>query len=393
MVDDAVAIDASLDRFRYSELPGRELTATQREQFLDVLQLAFGGWPAPDIGVPTPALQYVEWKLEGPPGLETLVRLVEDGGRIVGVESNLHQLAKLGAGRVVVSWETDAAHHPDYQGLGLTRWRLERQTELEQEPSAQQLPRPRLAFGTSSHPAVFRTRARQPDYFPPVANEIQTLLRVLDLRRILATPTVRRRDRRVPAPAVAVAYLAARALGALRAPPYRVRPAFRGVVHSASRVDERIARFYERAAEPFEFIGLHTAESFRWRYLDPRGGAFAVTFAEEGEELAGVLVRKTTGQRGYICELLTLPGRTDVARALVEDALAAFGREDVAGVLCWLPRRHPHQRILRRYGFVDSRRPIHLGYKLIGSDPPPTGAILARRDAAIHLPYGHSDAL
>ena len=98
------------------------------------------------------------------------------------------------------------------------------------------------------------------------------------------------------------------------------------------------------------------AAYLNWRYCDPRAGAFRITGAFDREALLGYVVTKIEGSRGYIADLLALPGRTDIARSLVEEALRSFRESNVAAVRCGMTRRHPYYRLLRRYGFLDSRR-------------------------------------
>ena len=368
---------------------GGELSESELHEMLDVLQQAFDGWPSPDVGVESRALDYLRWKVEGPPGLETIVSLTRDDSRVVGAGVDLYQRAKVGREQLRIRWSTDTAVAPSYQRRGLSHWRRQVREAYERQPLSDRVGTAGWLLGTSSHPAVLHLR--QPSGMFVVENEIQTLLRVFDLRRMLRRPTVRRRDRVRPWPLVALAYAATRLAGVLRHPPYLRPQRAEWSLRVVPRVDERIAGFYERASAPFEFIRLHDKSSFNWRYCDPRAGVFTVTLAEHDGELLGLLVRKTTPEVGVIADVLALPGRLDVVRSLVADALRAFREEGVAGVRCWLPARHPYQRVLRRHGFIDSQRPVGLVYRPI--DDALDVNWLGRRDARIHLTYSHSDAL
>jgi hypothetical protein len=73
---------------------------------------------------------------------------------------------------------------------------------------------------------------------------------------------------------------------------------------------------------------------------------------------------------GQIADLLALPGRTDVVRSLVEDALDLFREAGVELVTCWMISRHPYNGILRRYGFIDSRRDAGFSCYPLNPDSP-----------------------
>ena len=55
-------------------------------------------------------------------------------------------------------------------------------------------------------------------------------------------------------------------------------------------------------------------------------------------EVVGYIVLKTSDQRGYIADLLALPGRLDVIRSLLEQSLQIFRQANVMAAICWLIR-------------------------------------------------------
>ena len=77
----------------------------------------------------------------------------------------------------------------------------------------------------------------------------------------------------------------------------------------------------------------------------------------------GYVVTRVAQQRGHIVDLLTLPGRLDVAEGLVEDVLQQLAARGVSGVWCWSVWGHPYAGVVRRAGFSNSRRSTGLKYQ------------------------------
>jgi hypothetical protein len=111
--------------------------------------------------------------------------------------------------------------------------------------------------------------------------------------------------------------------------------------------------FFKEAATVFDFIQIRDSTYLNWRYCDPRSGPFVVRVAEQDGQMLGYCVLLTFERRPAIVDLLALPGRTDVVRSLVEDALAEFRRRGAAAVLIHTVQRHPYNEALRRSGFLD----------------------------------------
>ena len=102
------------------------------------------------------------------------------------------------------------------------------------------------------------------------------------------------------------------------------------------------------------------------------------------------MVLKITEGNGYIADVLALPGRSDVVRSLVDDALGLFCEGHVESITCWMIARHPYNGIFRRCGFIDSRRDVGFRYQLVSLDSDQV-EFLSKTDARIHLTQGDSD--
>ncbi|MDQ4106504.1 MAG: GNAT family N-acetyltransferase [Actinomycetota bacterium] len=90
--------------------------------------------------------------------------------------------------------------------------------------------------------------------------------------------------------------------------------------------DESFDGLFERVAAAIPCIPEKDAAFLRWRY-GPNSPQHPVTVlgVREGGTLLGYAVLKTTiGMDGYILDLMALPGRRDVARALLREAVRSF---------------------------------------------------------------------
>jgi hypothetical protein len=203
----------------------------------------------------------------------------------------------------------------------------------------------------------------------------------------------KRRERhggRLPAPLAVLRIELEKAVNRLLHPPYFRRARYDGSIAALERFDERIGGFFEEAARPFDFIVVRSADYLHWRYCDPAAGRFTIRVAEQQGRLLGYLVFKIAEGEGYIADLLALPGRSDVVRSLVEDALRHFREAGVEQVTCWMVSRHPYNGILRRYGFLDSGKDVGFGCREVSLDRSDLDFLEDLR-ARIHLTHGDTD--
>ena len=82
--------------------------------------------------------------------------------------------------------------------------------------------------------------------------------------------------------------------------------------------------------------------------------------------MLGFSAIRISGARGYIADLLALPGRTDVADSLARDALVHVREHGVTSVQWWATAGHPYRAAFRELGFREKAQktvylqPIHL---------------------------------
>jgi hypothetical protein len=317
-----------------------------------LLVAAFGRWP--NLPVAVSAEEHLRWKIFGSPGAPFPSVVAVEGERVVGTGFRHYDAARVAGEAMECMAGNDSAMHPDYQGQGVYSRLRKLRDEVNQG-------RARFQIGHSGS-SVIATRMDDWNWIPlghPVA-----LLRWPGRPGLAGRPGERlRRTPRLPAGLT---------------------------LATATAFDARVDALYERAAPQFELIIDRTAARLNWRYCDPRGGTFAVRFAAEGETLAGYSVLRPAGRVGFLADLLVLPGREDVARALAFDAVAQLRRGGARVIRVWLPERHPYQASLRAAGFAVAGRRLNVRYRSWPGGEQ-AAALLGRRDARLHYMLGDTD--
>src|ERR671916_482633 len=106
-------------------------------------------------------------------------------------------------------------------------------------------------------------------------------------------------------------------------------------VETAEAFDESFDAFFEKLAAGVSCVVEKDAAFLRWRYGpgSPQSPATALVVREAGG-LAGYAVVRTVsgGQDGYVFDLVALPGRRDVARALLWESVRLL-REEGAHII------------------------------------------------------------
>jgi GNAT superfamily N-acetyltransferase len=330
-----------------SRFTWRRYRPGDEEGLLRLLQRTFDGWPAIETSVEP--IDHLRWKIQAERDPPLMHSIIEADGRIIGAVLTFLQSFKIG-GKVVSGRQgTDIAADPDFQGQGVGRLLMER--GRRESPKHYDF---ELHVGSRSrHPAMSTVRER-------VYNASLTLAHEVD---VLMAPLAG------PAPSVAE------------------RPEWS--ITDARTFDDRIGPFFEEASTPFDLIVVRTKDYLNWRYADPRAGRFRIRLAEERGRLLGYSVTTSLRRHGYIADLLTLPGRADVAESLLCDALAAFRDANLQSGRCWAPHGHPYLSALQRVGFTERRRPRHVTYRAHRN--PEQAQVLSEPDTRVHLMIGDSD--
>ncbi len=363
----------SFDGFHFRVVHAPELGSAQREQLLALLQGTFSAWAERGI-------DHLEWKIAGPTSLPTRVALIELEGRIVGLSLGLHRAYRVRGETRDARDAVDAMVHPDFRDRGIYQARR-RFTRAYSDHEFD------LSVGFSGNPAIHHIREKLGQGIL-LGNPLRVWVRPFDARA-LAKEEVERYGGRVPVPLAALALGAGSALARLlptRAPRAAARVTIQPVAHFGPEFDE----LFEDAVREFDFVPVRDSAVLEWRYADPRAGRFVCRAAEEEGRLQGYCVVAVAGARGYLVDLLVRPGRLDVARSLVDDALSQLREAGASAAVCWMAQRHPYTGLLRAAGFLRSRRPVGFATRTMRLAK---GELDFLRDPAsrVHLTYGDSD--
>lgn len=320
---------------------------------IEVLRRAFNGGPSWfNLGV-DPA-DHLRWKTTTAAG-DASIELVEDGDRVIGMKLSFRQRFLFRGSAVTAEVGNDSAIDPSHQGRGISkRLAAVRPDIIPLEPAS-------LVIDQKTHPFFKGARAQ------PFGNRIDALMKPLSLRRTL---TARSAGEQRDGPShTRSTILAGRRAARLRSIWDRMLFAGRlGVstlrrsrgardrgawtIRSIDRFGESAEAFWLEAAKPFDLIQVRDQAWLNWRYCDPRGGPFAVRVAEEDGALLGYAALRITEREVVLADLLTLPGREDVAASLIADVVEQARQADAPRVRCWMARHHPYRQALGRAGFV-----------------------------------------
>jgi len=321
----------------------RFATDADAEAILDLLLAAYGSWPAHEIAVP--AVEHLRWKLFGRDDVRAWQIVVEDAGRIIGLNAVFRQPISV-RGQLRSAYQfVDLAVHPEHQRRGVI-------------PAARR----------------FAVSARVPYgdvlFGPP---------------RVKPGPAAQSTGRSDPA-LRRNAYLQALVLeGPVAAPPPARQSSW--LLQTPSHFDERIRAFSSDAAQPFDLISAHDKEFLNWRYCDRRAGRWTVHTAEEDARLLGYIAYRISGDSAYVGGLLALPDRLDVVESLLGEMMRSLQGQGVPAVQCWTTSSHPYRAVLRDFGLDKKRRYVRLTVHADGEDL----SDLEDRTATLHITAADTD--
>jgi len=329
------------------------------EGLLELFRASFPGWPT--VTTRVPAIDHLRWKTRSHPRAAEASVVAEADGRLIGASMQWVYSALVRGKTQIATSGMDTAVHPDFRGQDVyTRLRSEHATFD-----------PWVDFRIGSTVNEFIKRKRESFGYRFFGNPIE------ELAWPASAPENRPEQRRP------FANLARRFRRTARLPD---GPAF------PAEIEAQFDDFARAALEPFDFAVARTLERFRWRHFDSRGGPAHVRWLEDAGRPGAVVVIRARGRRGYIADLLALPGRDDLIRAAVAGGLAELRRHGFTSAGLWLPSVHPYRAAVLAEGFVPSGRTIDLRYQPVAM-PLEQLAFLDEPDAAIHFMIGDTDLI
>lgn len=352
-----------------SGLSVRVPTEADIPAMVSLLVRAFGHWPRhPDPMIPPE--EHLRWKLDNHEIARTIHTVAELDGRMISVRLRLMQTVLIRGRPALLRQAVDDAVDPEFQGRGVNREMTRYFNDHLRTGDVA------MNFSTS-----VTAHKRLEEGFTTLGRELVVLYRALGLRALSSSgPGADSFGRRV------------RARGLLRALAAGARPRRLGSVEirGLDRFPESADRLFEESARHFDWILLRSASYLNWRYAHPSAGRYGIRGAFEGDDLTGYCVTRIGGPCAQVADLLALPGRSDVADALVANALEVAAASGAGAVVCWLPCDHPYYELVRRRGFVvtGSNPGCAMRSEKLGPD---ALAFLERPETRVHLTAGDSD--
>jgi hypothetical protein len=295
--------------------------------FLALRPLVYPGWrEATDVAW---HLRIYDWLARGPAAEHQRRWVIEDEGRIVGHLAAVPLPYRIGGRRLIAHTPTDYMALPGYgfHAGGLMRTFFRTTDSYVACNLVGEISRIERALGAT-----------------PVA-ELRHAAKPLDLG------SYPRRPRAVPALATAAAGRVLRLLDVARLAAAGGGPRVE-IVHE---LDQSFDTLRDRVAAAVPCMLDKDAAFLTWRYGPGAPRQPFLTFAvRDGNVLLGYAVTRTTIHReGFVLDLVTLPGRDDVARSLLGAAIHRFW-EDRAFIVRYRFLPSPasaRERDLRRLGF------------------------------------------
>ena len=352
-------------------------------EIVEFLHLVFDGWPKFDVSLTS--LDHWRWKYLENPFKRHFIVLGEEDIRIASVNHNFPVRIKIGDKVCLCCYAADTAVDPEYRRMGLTKKMYELNISMKNDAGIH------FDYFVTSNPFMIKSFSKNYYSFPfPVMN----LVRIEDIGRQLQAMPVRN------AWLLKLGFHTAKILNDISRIGSDSDPQKGDItITDIDRFDHRIDDFWETVSNNYDFIVERRMEYLNWRYCDPRAGDFMIKQAEDGEgRILGYSVlgiNKYLGEYhiGYIIDLLTTPNRLDVADALTADAVRFFDDQKINIVNALVFKNHPHERVLSRRGFLDSRIKLQLFLRRGVIEMNELDKLKTYSPSRMHFSYGDIDSL
>lgn len=352
-------------------------------EIVELLQKVFDDWPHFDLECTS--LDHWRWKYQDNPFKGNFIVVGVDNDKIIGFEHSFPINIKVGDRVLLCTYAGDTGVHPDFRVRGVWKNLLKMNTGMRENAGV------KYNYLVTRNPILIDQFMRSKDFhlFPwPIAN----LVRIKDINEQLRAMPVKN------AWFIKLGFHVSKLFNQIINFRIDSESKLEDVTISEINIfDDRIDDFWKEVSDHYDFIVERRKNYLNWRYCDKRGGDFIVLQAECGGQVLGYTSLRINNYRknyaiGYILDLLTLPGRLDVADALVAEAIGFFDRKDINIVNCQMIKGCPYERVLNRYGFLNSRINIKLFFNPLGEED-----ILDKLDKItsdkVYISWGDQDAL
>jgi GNAT superfamily N-acetyltransferase len=308
----------------------REYREGDEDQILELRGIALSG---------SKDRQWWQWMYRDGPIGPAIITVAEAKGRIIGHTASILVPVKIGDRVTKGSHGIDLMVHPDYRHQGIF---LAIHKKLNRAPSGSVRS---IAYGTPNDQS-------RPGFVGKLNAlnicEVPVLLKVIDWGMVL------KNRYKIPE-------FAGRVLGNIwEHITHHIRsPKDAGIeVNEVSIFDEQIDKFWQKASGLKNIMIVKDMKYLNWRYVAKPGKEYRVFIAKKQQDIAGYIVlklEKDALSRGYLIDLLILPGDDTVAELLITRAIRYFQEEKAGTISCWMLKDTPYYGTLKKLGFI--RRP------------------------------------
>ena len=318
----------------------RPYRAGDETQIVPLLELVFKGWPPFDL--PCSPLDHWKWKYQSQPTFFNEIGVALDNDKIVGCNHAIYFKMFFGDREYQGRQGCDLAVHPDYRRKGIyTKINVLRE-ELRSRNKAQ------IGYFSSSNPIVIKRRKRS--RFP---HKLSTLTRIKDIDLHF---------KHKPSNAMflkKIGYLASKALNKIR--EQKTVSQSEITTKTINKFEAEVDEFFHIVKNKYFWITKKDQNYLNWRFCDPRAGEYHVKAAYDVNDVfQGYIVykidKKTDYAIGYIVDFLSLPGKDNVKKTLIDEALEFFDSMGVNTVISHAVQSSIDYKFLRSCGLVDARR-------------------------------------
>lgn len=352
------------------------------DKIVPLLELAIEGWS--NLDVKCSSLDHWRWKHQCNPLGKSYVSVGASEDNIIGCNHATPRKVKIGNTVFLCYNGVDSAVHPDFRRRGVYTNTLELLNKFALENGV------KLRYAITQNPIIIEHRSKNYLMFP---QDVMVFVRILDID--LQLKMMPEKNAMMKNYGFHLAKLYNNLRNILRKPVRSDGDIRISRIHSFS---EDINLFWNEIRDHYSFIVERTKDFLNWRYCDPRGGDYAVHVAEEDDKILGFNVLRIDRRWneypvGYIVDLLTVPDRLDVVKALVANAVNHFDRNAVNIISSLVVKNHSYEDIFNSFGFLNSRFKMNICFRLFEEMCEKLLEFRTSSPNRVHFAFGDYDAV
>jgi hypothetical protein len=330
----------------------RKYKEKDEKQIVNLLKLVFGDWPQTDYQ--GTAQDHWKWKYLDYPSKYNNTVVAESEGKVIGAMHGTTHKVKVGDSIYDGQVGSDVAVHPNYRRLGVftSMRKLKNKQHFEYGYN--------IMYWQTSNPILLESKweGRKIKTF---SHPLLSFVRIHDVDKHLKYNKYDESDI-----ILKYGYLGSRILDRFK---HRktLRKNDKFEVREVNFFDFEINTFWDNIKNDYNFIVKKTMLYLNWRYCDSRGGRYKVILAQDKNNILGYIVYRINRFRkdypiGLISEVLARSGRIDVVERLLHEAVQRLDTSDVNVIHAKIIKGHIYESILKKCGFVDSRKKNYVGF-------------------------------